>query len=79
LEWAFTRAIFFPRRQRNGSNSIALPGDEIKAGLKSAHAGVTGVKNNERFARAGKTNVYGKRPLTRWRFGWRGTPSAIVK
>jgi hypothetical protein len=29
----------------------------------SAHAVVTGVKNNERFARAGKANVNGKRPL----------------
>ena len=31
-----------------------------RSGLwKSAHAGVTGVKNNERFARAGKVNING--------------------
>jgi hypothetical protein len=34
-----------------------------RSGLwKSAHAGVTGVKNNDRFARAGKANVNGKQP-----------------
>jgi hypothetical protein len=27
-----------------------------------------GVKNNERFARAGKANVNGKRPLSKQRF-----------
>ena len=29
----------------------------------AAHAGVTGAKNNEGFARTGKANVNGKRPL----------------
>ena len=44
------------------SIAVALPARAERA-LKSAHAGVTGAKNNERFARAGKANVNGKRPL----------------
>jgi hypothetical protein len=43
-----------------------------RSGLcKSAHAGVTVIKNNERFARAGKANVNGKRPLN-WSLHPRG-------
>ena len=50
---------FFPLRPF--SIAVALPARAERA-LKSAHAGVTGVHNNERSARAGKANVNGKRP-----------------
>jgi hypothetical protein len=45
------------------SIEVALPARAERA-LKICSRGRDGVKNNERFARAGKANINGKRPLS---------------
>jgi hypothetical protein len=50
------------RTLRQFSIAVALPARAERA-LKICSRGVTGFKNNERSARAGKANVNGKWPL----------------